>query len=181
MDEWRDVVGYEGLYAISDAGAVWSVRADRLMRPGASRGYRRVHLCRDGIRRRFLVHVLVADAFFGPCPQGHERNHKNGNRADNRVENLEYVTRRENNLHAYRTLKRPTQQGSKHGRSKLIEAQVIEIRAQRRAGKSLLAIAGRYGVSAPTVSEIANGRIWRHVSHTPAPRIRSKGEALWAS
>lgn len=67
-------------------------------------GYPMVNVnCKDGVRRRVFVHKLVAEAFHGPRPVGHEVNHKNGNKADSRASNLEWVTRSENEKHAYRT------------------------------------------------------------------------------
>jgi hypothetical protein len=160
---WKDVVGYEGWYQVSNAGAVRN-RRDCVLRPQPCRGgYHRVDLSRHGVVCHVLVHVLVTDAFLGPCPPGRERNHINGVKTDNRVANLEYVTKCENELHSYRVLGKRPQQGSSHGRSKLTEGEVAEIRELRRAGNSLLDLARQFSVSAPTISEIANRRIWRHV------------------
>jgi hypothetical protein len=160
---WRDVVGYEGRYQVSNAGAVKNSRTGLVLQPlPSSGGYRRVDLCGQVVRHR-LVHVLVADAFLGPCPPGHERNHRDGDKTNNAVENLEYVTSSENELHSYRVLGKRPQQGSRHGRSKLTESEVADIRELRGAGRTLRELAARFQVSEPTISEIANRRIWRHV------------------
>lgn len=66
-------------------------------------GYLRVTLSVDGKRRNLFVHHLIAEAFHGPRPDGLQLNHRNGIKTDNRPENLEYVTAKENMQHAIRT------------------------------------------------------------------------------
>jgi hypothetical protein len=99
---WDSVVGFEGLYEVSDQGQVR--RAGRVLRdqhvPG---GYRKVQLWKDGRPHNRLVHCLVAEAFLGPVPVGQEVNHRDGDKTHNAVSNLEYLTRSDNNRHAYRT------------------------------------------------------------------------------
>lgn len=100
---WQAVAGYEGLYDVSCRGQVFSRHRKRLMRPSpAGAGYLSVRLC-DGARRwRPYVHQLVARAFLGECPD-REPNHCNGNKADNSVANLEWVTHSGNLKHAWAT------------------------------------------------------------------------------
>lgn len=97
MEEWRPVVGFEGLYEVSSLGRVRSFRrcaAGRLLRPGiASNGYPTVALGRGNTR---TLHSLVADAFLGPCPAGHEIRHKDGRRDNPALDNLCYGTRHDN-------------------------------------------------------------------------------------
>ena len=110
MEQWKDVVGYEGYYQVSSNGNVRSVdrvvvRTDgvRQRRKGkalAKRlnddGYVTVHLCRDGDGKRVAVHRLVALAFI-PNPTGlPEVNHKDFNRTNNSIDNLEWVDHKEN-------------------------------------------------------------------------------------
>jgi len=108
-EAWRPVVGYEPLYAVSDKGRVKRVatgkgsREGHVLRPALNhKGYPMVGLSKAGKLRAFAVHTLVALAFLGPRPEGLQINHKNGRKNDNRVENLEYVTPRENIRHAIR-------------------------------------------------------------------------------
>ncbi len=97
MVNWKDVVGYEGLYRVSDTGLVMSVRRNRLMSLGTSRqGYRTCAISRDGKPRRYMVHRLVLEAFVGPCPEGMETLHRNDISGDNRLENLRWGTHAEN-------------------------------------------------------------------------------------
>ena len=63
-------------------------------------GYTRQSLNKDGVRKSIYTHVLIAFVFLGPCPPGYEVNHKNLDKTDNRIQNLEYVTHKENIRHA---------------------------------------------------------------------------------
>ena len=110
---WRDIAGFEGRYQISDRGRVFSVRSQRCLALNkCTNGYSRIDLGRD---HHALVHRLVAKAFVPGWHEGLEVNHKNGNRADNRAENLEWVTRGENHAHSYRELNR-----KKHALTRLV-------------------------------------------------------------
>ena len=110
--ELRDVPGYEGLYAVTSDGCVWAYEKTRL-RTYAARwlkqhpnedGYMLATLCDNGKRRTFKTHQIVALAWISPQPTpAHEVNHKNGVKSENRADNLEWTTRRENVQHAWRT------------------------------------------------------------------------------
>lgn len=104
MERWRDVPGYEGLYLVSDRGQIFSFFTGSLRASViAGRGYRSVQLS-DGLghKKRHYVHRLVAEAFIGPpTDESMTVNHKNLDKNDNRVENLEWMTVQENNHHAY--------------------------------------------------------------------------------
>ena len=99
---WKDIVGYEGRYMISNKGRVKSFArpssgTGRLLTPYITRGYCSVGLTdSNGNRRTFLVHRLVAKAFI-PNPQGYaEVNHKDENKQNNACDNLEWCTREYN-------------------------------------------------------------------------------------
>lgn len=100
MEEWREVVGYEGIYKVSSYGRVQNSYG-HILKPEISRnGYERVTLFD---RKKYQVHRLVAIAFI-PNPQNKEVvNHKNGVKTDNAVDNLEWNTWSENVSHAYAT------------------------------------------------------------------------------
>ncbi len=104
MENWKDIVGYEGLYQVSNLGNIKSLsnnknRTEKLLSLCLTNGnYYFVYLYKKNKRKSFKVHQLVAIAFLYHIRCGYKIvvNHKNFNRQDNRVENLELVTQREN-------------------------------------------------------------------------------------
>jgi hypothetical protein len=130
--------------------------------PLNSEGYLHVQLWWKGRRQGFKVHRLVAAAFLGPCPAGKECNHKDGNRTNAALSNLEYVTQSENTLHSYRVLGRKPapSYGEEHGRAKLKEEQVFEIIRRYKGGERQTALASHYDVSQTLVSQIVSGQTW---------------------
>lgn len=111
-ERWLPVVGYEGLYEVSDFGRVKSLarnksngvwQAGRVLRPGPQRrGYLTVSLCDvAGVKKSRRVHRLVLAAFVGECPPGLLVCHRNDVPADNRLSNLYYGTRSENSADAF--------------------------------------------------------------------------------
>jgi hypothetical protein len=96
-ETWKPVVGYEGLYEVSDRGRVRTV--PRILKPGTlNHGHLHVNLWINRKGKTRTVHRLVAAAFIGPCPDGQEVRHLDGNPTNNAVENLKYGTRSENLL-----------------------------------------------------------------------------------
>ena len=92
----RDIKGYEGLYAITSCGKVWSYRSQKFLKPADNgHGYLSLVLTKDGIKKHYRVHRLVAEAYLGE-PEGRDVNHKDSCRSNNNVNNLEYVSRQEN-------------------------------------------------------------------------------------
>ena len=166
-ERWLPVVGYEGLYEVSDLGDVRSVRRTTNSRAGHvlkatlnNWGYIQVHLSREGRVIWSTVHRLVLAAFVRPPAVGEQGNHINGVKTDNRLSNLEWVTPSGNIRHAHRTDLAP--RGERSSRAKLTEAQVLQIRA---LGKNLTGreLARRFGVSCSAISLILNRKHWQHV------------------
>lgn len=107
---WVPITGYGGRYEITADGQVKSVARtvlksngqrqrinERLLTcPLDAHGYPVVTLTKDSVQTQYLVHRLVAQEFIGPCPDGYEVAHNDGNRANPQVSNLRYATRREN-------------------------------------------------------------------------------------
>lgn len=102
---WKDIPKYEGIYQVSTLGNVKRLRTGRILKWCVNKKKDcTVHLFRQGKFQSFLVSRLVCSAFI-PNPENKpDVNHKNRNRLDNTSENLEWVTKKENNQHERRTL-----------------------------------------------------------------------------
>lgn len=107
-EQWRDVPGYEGLYQVSDMGRVRNRKRRRHLRPSVKKsGYAQVTLSKDGVSAYYSIHRVVASAFLpnpGELPQV---NHKNGDKLDNRLANLEWCSASENQQHRHKVLGQP--------------------------------------------------------------------------
>ena len=164
QEEWRDIVQYEGIYQVSNAGSIRRItsRATHLIKSRDNgRGYRSVCLSKQGRVCQFLVHRLVLEAFRRPAPSGEESCHRNGNRTDNRLPNLSWGTRQENMEAAAR---HGTAGVWMKGRATLTPEQVEDIRARRVAGELLDDIAAVVGSNRKQVCAVARGKIFK-----PAP------------
>lgn len=155
-------------YQITDTGRVWSSKCGgRWMKARKnSSGYLQLMLS-DGARRTTKrIHCLVLEAFVGPRPAGMECRHLNGNSSDNRLENLRWGTRVENQQdsvkHGTHFVPHTHAVGERHGKTTLLELDVRWIRYLRAAGVLGRDIADVYGVSLPTVYQIANRKSWKH-------------------
>ena len=157
-EEWRAVVGFDGIYSVSNRGSIrrdiggQGARSGKILKPGSNPGgYCVVILNKYGDRYVRTVHRVVAEAFIGPCPDGLQRNHIDGDKTNNCAENLEYVTPSENMLHSYRTGLRKAvsvNSGESNGMSSLTNGQVVEIRVLLESlDLSQVEIAELYNVS----------------------------------
>ena len=120
-EQWKECVGFEGYYEVSNLGRVRTVARESVKSNGRKciikervisqadvKGYKKVTLKCDGVRKDMRVHRLVVMAFIGE-PSKEMVNHKDGDKANNKLSNLEWATRSENELHAYGTgLKKST-------------------------------------------------------------------------
>lgn len=150
-------------------------RKGRTLNPPLMDGYPVVLLCRNGIERRRRVHQLVLEAFVGPKPPGHETRHKDGNRANNHVQNLAWGTSRENEADKKRH--GTYQSGGRASGAKLTEESVLAIRHIRAAGlMTVRQMAIAFGVTEFAIYEIVKNRTWRHLSAQPAPAAGLKSE-----
>jgi len=169
-EEWRPVVGYEGLYEVSSEGRVRSLaqatrgigrpRRDMILRNGKSAfWYPKVMLKKTGGAKNAQIHQLVLQSFVGPRPDGMVARHLNGDPGDARLSNLAYGTYRENEqdkvTHGTKLY------GERCSHSKLTDDKV---RAIRKSTDSGVALAAAYGVTPQLISYVRRRHIWRHVA-----------------
>lgn len=142
-------------YSIHDDGAVYNNKTMRFVKPQSNGRYYKVTLSVNGKEHQYLIHRLVAESFI-PNPQNKpEVNHINGDRFDNRVENLEWVTASENQRHSVITnLKK---HGTDLWNGKFTKEQVLEIIRRKYNGESCRVLGRYYGVDATTISAISRG------------------------
>lgn len=165
MEEiWKDVKDYKGLYQVSNIGNVKSLRNNKILKFLYRRkeAYASVILCDDKKRKQFTVHRLVCVAFLLNPENKEQVNHKNGIKNDNRLENLEWVTRSENIIHAFNIGLKKIKKGQNHGMSKINEIQAKEIK-YTHFDISLKEIGKIYGIKASQVCKIKKGQLWSHI------------------
>lgn len=157
--EWKEI--FDGVYAISNHGHVKRIKAGKgalagklLLAHQHRTGYMEIWL----LGKMWLIHRLVADNFIGPCPSGHEVDHINGDKTDNKVTNLEYVTRSENKKRSIAMGLVIMPKGEAHPRAKLSDQDCRDIRRLATTGKSQREIARHYDVSQYAIWHIIHRR-----------------------
>ena len=147
-------------YLVSNKGQVMRATSGRLLTLTLNQhGYLHVSLMKKNKQIKATVHKLVTLAFLGSCPKGKETNHKNGNKQDNRITNLEYVTPKENRIHAVQNNLIP--KGSQIPSSKLTDILVLQIVNLKEIKKlTQAAIARRFSVTHQMISDIFKGKTW---------------------
>lgn len=163
---WKDIPNYEGLYQVSNLGRVKSlprkyVLKEKILLFGWKKnGYSIVRLATGGSLKTKTVHKLVALCFVDGYFEGAIINHKNYDRKDNRAENLEWVTYKQNFEHS-RIHNRPLR-GEEHPSTKFTDEIVKKIKIRLRDGASQRAISLEFNISNPQVNRIAKGlrKLW---------------------
>jgi len=154
----KDVVGYEGHYSVTEDGRVWSHKRNRFLVGGDKKGYRGVLLSKPGEKRVYkTVHRIVAEAYL-PNPENRPQiNHIDGDKLNNAVSNLEWITAKENLLHAvdnglyeFRKYVIPRKFDS------AVAGMIRDI--HRVTGKTFVQIGRAYGVSSGTIANIIHRR-----------------------
>lgn len=150
-------------YEISDKGRIKNIRG-KILKPFVKKnGYIQITLNLKGAEKKYYIHRLVALAFITNPDKLPEVNHCNGDKNNNSIGNLEWVTRKENVSHSYYTgLKNQT--GETNPMSLLKDDDIREIRRMYESGKYLQKeIARIYGVSNQTINNIIHKKSWKHV------------------
>lgn len=177
-----DITGYEDLYAVTEEGRVWSkprkwIGSNHsvhtsyghwLAEQKHKRGYRFYVLCINGKARNHLTHRLVARAFIPNPNDLPEVNHKDCDKTNNNVSNLEWISSRANYDHAiangrFRCLTRNTARGERHSNAKLTENDVLELRHLHDFGFGARILADVYGIGKTTASHVIRRENWTHI------------------
>ena len=169
-EEWKQIIGYEGIYSVSNTGHIRrDVKSDRayagrLLNPTPDGcGYLQVCLYKDNAGRAIKVHKLVCLMFLGVRPEGMEINHKDGDKLNNFVENLEYVTHKQNMHHAQKNGLIRRLNGHDVSSSKLTEADVNYIKNAFINKESPTKLAKLYSVNRSTIYRVGGGVYWKHL------------------
>lgn len=186
-EEWRDIPDYKGLYQVSNLGRVrgldrvvpcsrwgsYTVKGRVLVTVRSGNGYRCVNLRKLGGLRKVHVHTLVAQCFIGERPDGYTTNHIDGDKTNNRADNLEYCTPQQNTYHASHVLG--------NGPAKLTNEQAIQAYVMYKAdGMTLAAVGEHFGIAQTSVWRIVHGETWKHLdldSYLPAQQLALPLEA----
>ncbi len=170
MANWLDIEGLEG-YQVSDKGEIRSFKTasgkpKTLSQYKEKNGYMRVHISNNGVPKHLSVHREVAKAFLSKPSFKDMINHKDGDKTNNDVWNLEWCTQSENLIHAYKNgLREYDKKGEMHHNSKLTETDVIEIKKEIKLGERYqYEIANDYNVDPSVISDIKRGKLWPHVT-----------------
>jgi hypothetical protein len=179
IEKWKDVVGYEGLYSVSNLGRIKSLdkviyynrggnslsmkKSVRILKQNKTRdGYFGVCLFKDSKRKYVRVHRVVAETFIKNPKNKPYINHKDGNKLNNYVNNLEWVTGSENILHALKTGLWIPAKGEQ--RSKFSEGEVLKIRKLWDEGSiTQIAMAKKYKVGKNCIHYIIKRNTWKHI------------------
>ena len=162
---WAPVVGYEGLYEVSDLGRVKSLarpyrRQERILQPVLdTHGYLQVGLSKNGTSKR-LVHALVTEAFIGPKPDGLEVRHGESGKLDNSLANLCYGTHKQN---CEDTVRHGTStRGERNAKARLTAEQVTEARRLVATGPkgTLSRLAREWGLTQQALGQAVKGITW---------------------
>ncbi len=173
-EEWRDIPGYEGFYAVSTFGRVKRLARqrigtrnnlviikERIKEPYPQEdGYLQIGLSKNGKKTSFLLHRLVGITFI-PGDHSLEINHKDFERTNCRVGNLEWETRQGNVDYSHKNGRFLFKEA--RGITKLSTSDVIEIRTIGRLVSRKI-LSERYGVTTTNIGAIQRGLLWRHVA-----------------
>lgn len=174
-EAFKPVVGYEGLYEVSNLGNIKILSSGMIKVNTLEKvGYWVVKLQKQRISKTHRVHRLLAEAFMDNPENKRTVNHIDGNKSNNTLSNLEWATHSENSKHAFETgLSKPpvgiSQQvkGEDHFKSKLTEQDVIYIRknCKENGGEmSNAALARKFDVTRNAIGKIVKRVNWGHVA-----------------
>lgn len=177
-EKWKDIPGFESCYQASTFGRIRSKKRvvvysngavykypSKVLVPGITpSGYYTLTLCKDTLRYSRRVCRLIAKTFIKNPFNKLQVNHKDGDKLNDSVKNLEWATASENQIHRYSVLKKGVPTGEQHANSKMNNKKVKELRILYASGKySQRELANKYGITQPTANEIISKKLWSHI------------------
>ena len=159
MEQYKEIP-FAQQYLVSNIGNVKSKRYNKPLKGFLNNcGYKRVQI--GSSKNKYFVHRLVAEVFLQKPIDKDFVNHRDGNKLNNSVENLEWVTRSENDLHAFRNDLRKARKGENHHNSILNEYDVRKIKNLLSEGFNCTYISELYSVHRKTINDIKLGKTWK--------------------
>lgn len=170
---WKDIIGHEGRYQISNLGNVKSLpkswytgianitMREIILKHNICKGYPEVQLMKDNNRVHFKIHVLIGNHFIEKIENKNYLNHKNGNKLDYSIQNLEWCTLKENSIHAFETGLN-NNHGENNNFATLTLQDVTNIIKMKGCGSSQKAIAKLFNINQSTVCRLWSGKRWKY-------------------
>lgn len=165
---WKDVIGFEGYYQVSNLGNIKGRRKGNLKTFINQFGYKTITLqkCDEGFKKTFLLHRLIAEAFIGGSSDEMVVNHIDGDKLNNNSSNLEWCTYKENTAHAINVIGVMDNSGEKNFNAKLSKEDILNIRKlyipySKEYGRKQLS--EMYGVTPKTIGRIIRRELWKNV------------------
>lgn len=168
-EQWKTIKNFPD-YAVSTYGRVKRItvgqatRIGHILKPGiGGSGYLHVSLAPRGKKHKpKTIHRIVLETFISPCPEGKECNHRDGNKTNNCLKNLEWISRQENIYHSVKILGCGC--GERNGSAKLADIEVLQIRQLYKTGNcSQRQLAKQFGISQSAIGCIVRREHWKHI------------------
>ena len=168
IEGFVDVEGFEGLYKVNNQGIVLSFKGPNWERKGPlvikhsldKNGYHKIGLNKNGKMHNKAIHRLVLETFMCKCPKGMQGCHNNGDKSDNRIENLRWDTAKNNSADRISHGNQVSGENQHSAKLNVTKVKEIKILLKTESGSS---IARKYGVSKQAISFIKTGRNWSFV------------------
>lgn len=158
---WK-VIPFESNYEVSTYGRIRNVSTTQIKSQRSDRyGYRRVTLYPSG--KTYTIHRLVAEVWIPPKEEGLQINHKDFDKTNNQLDNLEWCSVKDNCVHRETFLDPDRISGEKNPMARYTSQQVLDIRAEHSTGVSYLEIARRTGVPAEPIRRIVKRESWKNI------------------
>lgn len=167
MEKWKPISNYEDFYEVSDKGNVRRIGSNTVLKPNfTNKGYLKVSLSVKSNVKQFNIHRLVAEAFVHNEYNKPQVNHIDGNKLNNYISNLEWVTNQENRTHAVQNSLHKVTFGEQRFNSVLTDDDVRFMKRNYKQGRGNMNsnyFAKKHNVSKQTIINIINGKKWTHI------------------